>query len=149
MQCSFGSSVSPGGVTSKLSSKLHRQKRSIVYSQYSDVWSKQLSVLVNAMNSLELVAKSTSGYLFPLPEIPDYMDSYWNDWIVWPLLNRDVIVLLNFKTDMVSRWGYISVPHDLCLESLSSVKLIEVLWEQCRDLSESLIGVRERLKSSE
>lgn len=32
--------------------------------------------------------------------------------------------LLNFKTDMVSRRGYISVPHDLRLESLRSVKFI-------------------------
>lgn len=32
--------------------------------------------------------------------------------------------LLSFKTDMVSRRGYIYFPHDLLLESLSSVKFI-------------------------
>lgn len=77
---------------------------------------KQLSVLVNATNSLEPVVKYTyfkpwSHYGFKRTLI--LLQVAWmpkasiiESYIIvcsWPVLNRDVLVLLNFKTDMLSR----------------------------------------------
>lgn len=86
--------VSTGVVTlGKFKHNFAEQKSSIVHYYCSDAWSTTHSEVIFKPNSflfvnmaislyqLEHNAKSVWGNLIPYGNIPNYVDSFWNDWI--------------------------------------------------------------------